>query len=275
MKNLWNLGLSFCLTALIAIVTLVGPGAMALTEADTFTQAQIQTVAELREKALITSQAGDLEAADRYWSQLIDLLPQTAAIWSNRGLIRTRQERYGDALADFTKAIALAPTIPDPYLNRGAVSEVLQDWEAAIADYDQVLALDSQAAAAYNNRGNAKGGLGDWAGAIADYQQATRLDANFALARVNTALALYQTGDREAAVQALRGIVRKYPNFPDARAALTGMLWQNGQQGEAESHWVAVLGLDTRYRNLDWVRQVRRWPPTVADALAQFLAVEG
>ena len=142
-------------------------------------------------------------------------------------------------------------------------------------DYNQVLALDAQEAGAYNNRGNVKGGLGDWQGAIADYQTATELDPNFALARVNTALALYQTGEREAAVQSLRGTVRKYPNFPDARAALTGMLWQVGQQGEAESHWVAVSGLDSRYRDLDWVRQVRRWPPTVVDALAQFLAVEG
>ncbi|MGD1907688.1 MAG: tetratricopeptide repeat protein [Leptolyngbyaceae cyanobacterium] len=274
MKNLWNLCLSLCLAGLIS-VTLLDPGAIASETTDTLTQTEIQTVAELREKALITSQEGDLAAADRYWSKLLDLLPQEAAIWSNRGLIRTSQERYDEALADYTEAITLAPTIPDPYLNRGAVYEVLQDWDAAIADYDQVLEIDPQEAGAYNNRGNAKGGLGDWQGAIADYQQAANLDANFALARVNTALALYQTGEQAAAIKSLRGTVRKYPNFPDARAALTGMLWQTGQQGEAESHWVAVLGLDTRYRKLDWVRQVRRWPPAVADALAQFLAVEG
>ena len=84
MKNLWNLCLSLCLAGLIS-VTLLDPGAIASETTDTLTQTEIQTVAELREKALITSQEGDLAAADRYWSKLLDLLPQEAAIWSYRG----------------------------------------------------------------------------------------------------------------------------------------------------------------------------------------------
>ncbi|PZV12308.1 MAG: hypothetical protein DCF21_15810, partial [Leptolyngbya sp.] len=64
---------------------------------------------------------------------------------------------------------------------------------------------------------------------------------------------------------------RRYPSFADARAALTAALWGEGMSGEAESNWVAVVGLDARYKDLDWVSTVRRWPPTMVAALEKFL----
>jgi hypothetical protein len=57
------------------------------------------------------------------------------------------------------------------------------------------------------------------------------------------------------------------------RAALTAALWVNGQQGEAESNWVATIGLDSRYKNLDWVAHTRRWAPALVDALEKFLTL--
>jgi len=68
--------------------------------------------------------------------------------------------------------------------------------------------------------------------------------------------------------------VRKYPNFPDARAALTAALWVQGKRGEAESQWVAVVGLDRRYKDLDWVKTVRRWSPRMVEALDSFLHLQ-
>jgi tetratricopeptide (TPR) repeat protein len=240
-----------------------------------YSQSDIQTIAELREKAFITSQEGDYEAAEDYWTQLLDYLPKEAAIWSNRGMVRVSQYHLDDAIADYTQAINLAPHEVDPYLNRGAAYEVQGKWDAAIADYNRVLALEPEEAGAINNRGNAQAGLGNWDAALADYQTAADLDPDFALARVNYGLALYQVGDIQESIRVLRSVVRKYPNFADARAALTAGLWAENRRGEAESQWVAVSGLDQRYRDIDWVRNIRRWPPHVADALEQFLTLEG
>lgn len=237
--------------------------------------ADIAAIATLREQAFAASQTGQYSQAEQYWGELLDYLPTEAAIWSNRGMVRASQFQLEAAVADYTRAIALAPAAPDPYLNRGAAYEMMQNWEAAIADYNQVLALDPNEAGAYNNRGNAKAGLGDWAEAITDYRQAADLDPEFALARVNYGLAQYQVGDSQGAIKTLRSVVRRYPNFADARAALTAALWVGGQWGEAESHWVAVSGLDQRYKDMDWIRTLRRWPPAAADALAQFLTLEG
>ena len=83
---------------------------------------------------------------------------------------------------------------------------------------------------------------------------AVKIAPDFALARANHALALYQTGQVAEAIQKLKFLARKYPQFPDVRAALTAALWVAGKRGEAESNWVAAAGLDSRYHNLNWVK---------------------
>ena len=231
----------------------------------------IQTLGDLRKAAFEATQAGQFDVAEAYWSELIEQLPQEAAVWSNRGNVRVRQNKLSGALEDYTQAIALAPTETDPYLNRGAVWEAMGQWEKAIADYNQVLQIDPDDPAAYNNRGNAEAGAGDWELAIADYQSAINLQPSFSLAYGNYALALYQTDETAKSIQIMKSLVRKYPNFADMRAALTAALWENGQRGEAESNWVAVVGLDTRYKDLNWVENVRRWPPKMVLALDHFL----
>jgi hypothetical protein len=69
----------------------------------------------------------------------------------------------------------------------------------------------------------------------------------------------------------MRNIVRKYPTFADMRAALTAALWAQGKQEEAESNWVSVVELDRRYKDINWVKTVRRWTPEMVAALEKFL----
>jgi tetratricopeptide (TPR) repeat protein len=231
----------------------------------------VQEIADLRQKAFAASQQGQFTQAETYWSELIDYLPHEAALWSNRGNVRVSQNKLAEALEDYDQAVALAPDQPDPYLNRGAALEGLGRWVDAIADYTTVLSLTPDDAAAHNNRGNAKAGLGQWDAALADYQKAVDLDPKFAFARVNAALAEYQLGNADEAIRQFRSLTRRYPSFADARAALTAALWSQGLSGEAESNWVAVMGLDRRYKDLDWVSSVRRWPPAMVAALEKFL----
>ena len=233
--------------------------------------AEIVAALEWVDSAFEATNRGDFAAAEQYWSKILERFPDRAEIWSNRGNARTSQNKLDLAIKDYNRAIELAPAAPDPYLNRGAALENRGDFAAAIADYDRVLALDPNDAAAHNNRGNALGGLGRWPEAIENFEKAAALVPDFAIARENYALALYETGDQRDAIRHLRNLVRKYPRFADARAALTAVLWLDGRRGEAESQWVSVVGLDRRYKDMDWVRHVRRWPPSVADALDRFL----
>ncbi|MBL1208791.1 tetratricopeptide repeat protein [Geminocystis sp. GBBB08] len=240
-----------------------------------FTEAQLQEGENIAEEALKATEKGDFTLAENYWSQLIEKFPTNPAVWSNRGNARVSQNKLEEAIADYNESIKLAPNAPDPYLNRGTAYESLKEYEKAIADYEKVLTLDPEDAMAYNNLGNAKAGLKDWETAVKYYHKATELSPQFAFAGANESLALYQIGKKDEALKKMRNLVRKYPMFPDMRAALTAVLWENGKQGEAESNWVATIGIDSRYKDVEWLKEVRRWPPNMVVALEKFLTIDG
>lgn len=229
---------------------------------------------EIGQKAFDATEKGDFVAAETYWNELIKMFPDNPALWSNLGNSKAAQNKLKDAIADYNKAMELAPTAPDPYLNRGLALEGLGKFEEAIADYNKLLEIAPNDAMGYNNLANAEAGLGQWDSAIADYQKAFEIAPEFAFARANYALALYETGQKEVAIRTMRNLIRKYPQFPDMRAALTAALWEQGQHGEAESNWVAVVGLDDRYKDIEWVKTIRRWPSSLVAALEKFLKLE-
>jgi len=67
------------------------------------------------------------------------------------------------------------------------------------------------------------------------------------------------------------------PKNVDARAVLAAVYWSRGERDRAESEWQAACdseqGLDacSRYKDLPWVKDVRRWPPALVDAMGRFL----
>ncbi|RNC94221.1 MAG: hypothetical protein ED554_01205 [Synechococcus sp. YX04-3] len=225
-------------------------------------------------RALQASQSGDFVQALPLWDQVLELSPNDAAALSNRGNVRLALGDPDGAIADQTRSIELAPEEPDPHLNRGTAEESLQDWAAAEADYLWILERDATDASALYNLGNVRGSTGDWDSARRLYEEAADARPGFAMARSSAALAAWQQQDLVWAEAELRKLIRRYPLFADARAALSGLLWQGGFSGEAESHWASAAGLDTRYRQEDWLLDVRRWPPQPTQQLMAFLALE-
>lgn len=225
----------------------------------------------LYEKAFAETDAGNFDAAENAWSDAIDRMPENPATWSNRGNARISQNKLDDAIADFDHAIAIAPEQPGPYVNRGIAWEGKGQWKKAIADYNQALDIDPEDPTTLNNRGNAEGGLGNWKDARNDFERAANLNTAFVMPRINMALATYELGNKFEAMRQMKNLVRRFPMSADTRAALTAMLWDEGQRGEAESNWVSAVGLDSRYKDLDWVARIRRWPPSLVASLQNFL----
>jgi tetratricopeptide (TPR) repeat protein len=233
---------------------------------------------QLFDQALSASREGRFAEALPLWNQVLEVAPNDAAAWSNRGNVLLALGDPRAAIADQTKAIDLDSESPDPHLNRGTAEEALGDWAAAKADYRWILERASSdtgepRASALYNLGNVQGSLGDWQEARRCFEAASLARPGFAMARSSAALAAFQLGDKAGAERELRNLIRRYPLFADARAALTALLWQKGASGEAESNWAAASGLDPRYRQQEWLRSTRRWPPVPVEALAQFLAL--
>jgi TonB family protein len=95
---------------------------------------------------------------------------------------KTEQSKYKDSLneviAQYTKAIELNPNNAVAYNNRGYIKEQLKNYQGAIEDYNKTIALDPKNAFAYNNRGYSKHLLGNDKEAIEDYNMSIELNPN-------------------------------------------------------------------------------------------------
>ena len=233
-----------------------------------------QSAQLLFEKANQASNNGDyLQALDK-WDQLLEFFPDDAVALSNRGNVRFALGDFQGAIVDQTNSIDLLPNEVDSHLNRGIAEEALQLWEEAANDYNWILEHNSEDASALYNLGKVRAAQSNWIQAADLFQQASFLRSGFVMARSNKALMIYQLGDFDEAESELRSIIRKYPMVADSRAALSALLWNKGCFGEAESHWAAAVGLDSRYKEQDWLSQIRRWPPKPTKDLFEFLILE-
>ena len=228
----------------------------------------------LFEKALQESKNGDFNQAEKDWNFYLNENPNDAAALSNRGNIRLALGDPEGAIKDQTKAIEILPEDLDPYLNRGIAEEALQRWEDASRDYRYILKNNPKDVSALYNLGNVMGSMDNWIEAKKLFAQAASSNNAIAMARSSEALAIYQLGDLDLAEKKIRILIRKYPLFADARAALSALLWSKGFSGEAESNWAAAAGLDIRYREKDWLLNIRRWPPRPTNDLIAFLALD-
>ena len=226
------------------------------------------------EKALQESKNGNFIEAEKIWSYYLKENPDDAAALSNRGNIRLALGDPEGAITDHTQAIEMSPEDLDPYLNRGIAEEALGLWEDASNDYNYVLKKNPEDVSALYNLGNVMGSMDNWVEAKRLFSKAALSNNAIAMARSSEALAIYQLGDLELAEKKIRVLISKYPLFADARAALSALLWKKGFTGEAESNWAAAAGLDIRYREKDWLLNIRRWPPKPTNDLMTFLALE-
>jgi len=82
------------------------------------------------------------------YNKAIDINPNLAAAYYNRGLIypergekKYKEGDYDGAIADYTEVINLRPNDDTAYLNRGNARKALKDYEGAIAVLLMVLFL--------------------------------------------------------------------------------------------------------------------------------------
>jgi tetratricopeptide (TPR) repeat protein len=144
----------------------------------------------------------------------------------------------------FTEAIDLQPDFADAFTNRGLARAERGDLDGALEDYNQSIALKSNSYVAFNNRGNALADLGDSDGALADYDQAIELNPDYAPAYYNRGTLRRQTGDLDGSFADLDDAIRLRPNSADiftSRGLTRGKL---GDSDGALQDYSTALSLD-------------------------------
>ena len=126
-------------------------------------------------RGLLRYEQKNYKSAEADYTQAIRINPQDALAYTNRGLIRYEQKNYKSAEADYTQAIKINPNDADVYFNRGLLRRDLKNYPAAEADFTQTIRINPQDAQAYVNRGIARAYTNNKPGAIADWQAAAQL----------------------------------------------------------------------------------------------------
>ncbi len=131
--------------------------------------------------------ARDYEKAIQVYDQALELHPNLAEVWNNRGVILTKLQRYFEAITSYEKALEIRSDYPDAWNNRGVALGKLKSYQVAVESYDRAVQLKPDYADAWNNRGFALTKLEQYDEAITSYEKAADLNPNFHLVWYNQA----------------------------------------------------------------------------------------
>src|SRR5262245_11133397 len=103
------------------------------------------------------SAAHDYDGAMAEYTKAIQLKPDYAEAYNDRGFAYYLKGQAEQAISDFTQAIRLRPNYPKAYNSRGVVYMSHGYGSAkAVADFDRAIALKPDFRYAYINRANAR-----------------------------------------------------------------------------------------------------------------------
>ena len=156
---------------------------------------------------------GKYKQAIEQYDKSIELNPNYANAYNNRGTAKNSLGQHVEAIADYDEVIRLNPDHALAYTNRGVAKDSLGEHKDAITDYNQAIRLKPDYAEAYNNRGNAKDCLGQHVDAINDYNQAIRLNPDYAEAYNNRGHAKYRLGEHKDAITDYDKAIRLDPDY--------------------------------------------------------------
>ena len=193
---------------------------------------------------LTSYQKSGYEDAIKHYDQAIDINPQFAEAYNNRGITKDRLGRHEEAIADYDEAIRINPQFAEAYYNRGTTKDVLGRHEKAIADYDEAIRLNTHLGEAYYNRGNAKNALGRHEKAIADYDEAIRFNPQYVEAYINRGNAKDALGRHEKAIADYNEAIRLNPQFVEVYSNRGNTKGKLGRYEEAIADYDEAIRLN-------------------------------
>ena len=133
------------------------------------------------------------EQAIRDFDRAIELNPNDASYYYNRGLVYKRSWYDKKAIDNFYKAIELDQSFAanahkecgDVHLQRGSYEGTQSQYEKAVQEYDKAIEFNPNDYESYYNRGRAHKDLRQYKCAIQDYTKSIELNPYYAVAYYN------------------------------------------------------------------------------------------
>ena len=143
---------------------------------------------------------GEYKGAIRDYDRVLEIDPDFADAYYNRGVAKVRLREFQEAIEDFDKAIDSKPDDIFCYLNRGVAKDQIKEFQEAIEDFDKAIDLDPKYPYSYVNRAIANAKLGEHKEAVEDFDKAIDLKPDDAEFYFNRGIANAKLGNHRGAV---------------------------------------------------------------------------
>jgi len=172
-----------------------------------------------------------------------------ADAYIKQGYSYYKKDLYDQAIADYNKAIEIAPKYAKSYLYRGLAYDHKDLYEKAISDYTKAIEIDPKYTVAYRNRANSclKEHLYDEA--ISDYIKAIELEPrtfNVGL-YIDRGTAYEQKGLYDEAISDYTKVIKVIPNYYSAYINRGLAYDHKGLYDEAISDYTKVIEINPKH----------------------------
>ncbi len=153
----------------------------------------------------------DPEGALADFRRAIKIAPEFSTAYMNRGRLFFKLGRIKEAFSDFDKGIALSPGDLEFLRMRGGHHLGQKNYKLALQDFERIVELAPTSPGAYMGRAAVRIASGDATGGLADARTSTRLDPKLWQGWVLQAKVLLGQGKKLEAAKALRKAVPYAP----------------------------------------------------------------
>jgi predicted O-linked N-acetylglucosamine transferase (SPINDLY family) len=196
---------------------------------------------------VVAAQTKNPALATELIGKAIDINPNSASAFNNRGNALKELKRLDDALASYDKAIYLKPDYADAFNNRGNTLQELKRLDEALASYEKAVSLKPDYAEAFNNRGSALKELKRLDEALASYDKAISLKPDYADAFYNRGNALQELKRLDEALASYDKAISLKPDYAEAFNNCGNTLQELKRLDEALASYDKAIALKPDY----------------------------
>ena len=227
--------------------------ALAMLLSASFAGADDANVLKAREAGVALARGQADEAIALYTEALDDkTLPndRRAILLTDRGVARARKQNPREAIEDFNRAIELYPEYAPVYNNRGNVLLAIGAVREAIKDFDRAIVLAPGYAAAFSNRAGAHARLAQPEPAFLDYSRAISLVPGNAAALTGRGRVHLEAFRPQAAIRDLSRAVTADARFSAAYRSRAEAKMQLEKYDEAIEDFSRAVAFESRSAEL-------------------------
>ncbi len=192
----------------------------------------------------------DQKKAIANYTRAIEIAPAYVTAYANRGLSYAMAKDFKEAMRDFDRAIEIDPEYMQAYYFRAFAHQRHGDHQKAIEDFNVALTLTqdkNEIATIYYNRGRTYRDLDKLNDALADYTQALTLNPNYASAYFSRGLLQQQTKNNDAAIADYSRAIESNPDHAQAYYNRGLLYRKEGTDFRAMKDFDKAIDIDPAY----------------------------